>query len=373
MKIRIPANELNAVLKDATRAVEAKPAVPWMSGVLLGARGGEMRAVCTNGTQTITRYAPCEVLEEGEILLDGKLLLNVASKMAACTCEIDASSGKKAVIKAGGSKTNMALMEASAFVIPAELSENDGGIFRFEIKASEFQNVMKTVLYAVPAQDTRATLTGINIQNKGDTLHVAGMDGFRIAVAKARASAGELDGSSFNIIIPKKTILDMLGMPAPGDSDISLRCDGKHICAAIGNATIHSQLIAGEYVQYQQVLSRTTCSCRAMFHVQQLKSAVERAMVMCEGKNNLLRVAVNESGITLSAIGDAGDATETLECAVSGEEMEIGFNGRLLLDAVSAIPDDEAVFKFSSSVGPALITAPEQSWWMHVVLPVRTN
>ena len=136
MKIRSSSHDLNAVLKDVTRATEAKAVVTWMTGVLIETDGDRIKAVCTNGTQTIIRYAECQTDVEGKVLLDAKLLLNVASKLPSCTCVLDATSGKKVVIKAEESKTNMALMDADAFVLPANVEKK----FSFTCVASKLFN-----------------------------------------------------------------------------------------------------------------------------------------------------------------------------------------------------------------------------------------
>lgn len=365
MKIRISSTDLNAALKDATRAVENKGVVPWMTGVLLEAKDGEVRAACTNGTQTITRCVPCEVLQEGQVLLDGKLLTNVASKMPLCTCVIDASSRKKAVITAEGSKTNMALMDSSAFVLPADVPKE----LCINAEPAEMLAAVKNVLYAVPAADTRERLTGVNVQTSGGHIHCCGMDGFRMAITKVPTNFAN---APVNITIPRKTIADVLGVFPGGTSELTIVTDGKHVQFSNGHVTVQSQLLAGEYPNYKMVVQNTQSKTKAMFDVRQMKNAVERAMVMCADKNNLVKVLVRSEGLTICGIGDIGDATELVECSVNGEEMEIGFNGRLLLEAISAIPDDEAVFQFSSSVGPALLTAVENKNWIHVVLPVRT-
>lgn len=366
MKIRIHTNDLNAVLKDTTRAIESKCVVPWMSGVLLEAKDGILNATCTNGTQTIVRREACEVREEGTVLVDGKLLLNVASKLPSGSCEIDANSGKKAVIKADGSKTNMALMDETAFVKPGNFEQS----FSFRTDATSLFTAFKTVLYAVPTQDNRATLTGVNVQGKGGMLHLCGMDGYRMAVSKVEADTGD---EEFNIIIPRKTVVDMLGICSDTESEITLRSDGKHIAVLSGKTELMSQLIAGAYAAYKQIIQNTKHTCRVLFKTQALKDAATRAMVMCEGKNNLLKLNVLDDGMIISGMGDAGDVTEKMECHVSGDGLEIGFNGRLLLDAVGAIGEENAVFQFSSSVGPAFLTSESRSTWMHVVLPVRTN
>lgn len=366
MKIQIHTSDLNAVLKDATRAAETKGAVPWMSGVLLEASGNKLCATCTNGTQTIARTVECSVRNEGRVLLDGRLLLNVASKLPGGSCTIDATDGKKAVIKAEGSKTNMALMDAAAFTKPASVTQT----FAFRTDAQKLFAALRNVLYAVPAADTRATLTGVSVQSKNGVLHLCGMDGYRMGIAKVPA---EVEGSEFAIIVPRKTIADMTGVFAEEEGVLEVTCDGRHMSIASAETALHSQLIAGEYVNYKQVITNTKPTCKVMFSVHQLKAALNRAMVMCEGKNNLLKMLIQDDGVTVSGMGDVGDATETVECSVSGPGLEIGFNGRLLLDAVSAVCEDEAVFQFSSSVGPAMLTSANGGGWMHVVLPVRVQ
>lgn len=372
MKISICVSDLNAVLKNVSRAVDAKGVSPWMSGILLETDGEDkLVATATNGMQTITQSTTCTVSVGGKILLDGKLFTSIASKLPNGDCEIDATSGKRANIKMHGYSTNLSLLDPSDFVSKGDCVGETKTLY---VVASELINAFKTVFYAMAVQDTRAQLIAANMCYKGDKVFVCGLNGFQFGVYgfKASLSAG---ATEWDTTIPRKCVSDIMSLIPPTDKEIQITTDGTHAVVTYDNISVKTILVAGAYINYQQIIKSTVANIKVMADVKQLKGAVERVMILCEGKNRVLRVYVNSNDgtLTVAAKGETGDATEQIECPIEGGDIEIAFNGQYVLDALGAITDEKALLTFDSPVRAALLKAANDGKWLHCLLPVRTN
>lgn len=368
MKARITASEFNAVLKRVYRAVDNKNVCTWMSGILLEAdeSNGTMVATAANGSQTVRESIACNVLCGGKILLDGKLLSDIVSKLPNGECEVDATDGKKAVVKAKGYKTNLSLLNADDFIGKFEC---EGKTDTISMAAAELVNAIKTVLYAAAIQDTRATLVGVNIESKGggDALF-CGLNGFQLAVCRAK-----VNGSAMNIIVPRKCASDIISVIPATDNEVRITTDGKSVVFAYGDMLIRAQLVAGEYINYRAITDGKKSTTEVAFDVRLFKGAVERVMLLGEGRNKLLILSVQSGRMSISARGDIGDAVEEIECSVSGEDIQSAYNGQFLLDALGTISEEEAKITFSSTTGPAFIKSTSGAGYLHCVLPVRIH
>lgn len=368
MKARITASEFNAALKRVFRAVDNKNVCTWMSGILLKAdeNNGAMVAIAANGSQTIRESIACNVLCGGKILLDGKLLSDIVSKLPSGECEIDATDGRKAVVKAKGYKTNLFLLKEDDFIGRVEC---EGKTETISMAAAELVNAIKTVLYAAAIQDTRATLVGVNIESKGggDALF-CGLNGFQLAVCRAKVNG---IGSAMNIIVPRKCASDLISVIPATDNEVSITTDGKSVVFAYGDMLIRAQLVAGEYINYRAITDGKQSVTEVAFDVRLFKGAIERVMLLGDGRNKLLRLSVQNGRMSVSARGDIGDAVEEIECRVRGEDIQSAYNGQYLLDALGTISEEEAKITFSSAVGPAFIKSTSGAGYLHCVLPVR--
>lgn len=364
MKIEILTCELNAMLKNVTVAIDTRGILRWARGVYLKAEGNRLTAMANNGVQTIVQEMDCEVLKEGTALLDGKLLLEVASKLPDGTCMIDSSDGKNATLKVKSNKTRMTSLDEKTFVFPLEIKETAA----IRAPGDEWCSAFKKVLYAVAELDTHQRLTGVNLKVRGTQVTMCGMDGYRMGISKLFAT---ISGEEADITIPKKAVADMVSIFGRSDDEVTLATDGKHIRVSNGKVTMQCQLLAGEYPNYKQVVTKTPITTSVLLDAYQFRDAVKRAMVMRDGRNNLLKLMVDKDGMTITSNNEAGDMMEKLECDVSGDGMEIAFNGLFLCEALSAITEKEVVLKLSSPASPAMISLNEKSSWLHCVLPVR--
>lgn len=367
MKISVSVCELHALLKTVTRCIESRSIAAWMDGVKLAVEGERLTAACANGMETICRTIPCaDVGADGTAVLDGKLLLNVVSKLDDGTCQIDTENGKHAKIKARGSNVKIALMDEKDFAMPTYC---DGTSFEWEAATGEALAAFKTVLYAAPSVDARDSLVGVNVRHKGNDVRLCAMDGYRMAISEVRGKAvAEKEAGGFTI--PRKAVVDMLDV-FKGSSSVRFLSDGKSVVVKDGETTLHSQLTAGAFVDYERIISSVKPTCEARVSTQKMKDAVARVMVMCDERSKLMRMHVGQEAIKLSSMRDVGDATDEVQCAANGEDVEIGFNGRLLLDALNAIDDSDVTLRFSGSLAPMLMAPAGDGGWTHCVMPVR--
>jgi DNA polymerase-3 subunit beta len=141
--------------------------------------------------------------------------------------------------------------------------------------------------------------------------------------------------------------------------------------ANLGKTSVYSPLIAGEYINYKQILPATWTTA-VKVNRQQLIGAIERAALIAREGNNLLKLHVDDKVMTIYANTERGNAVEKVEVAFDGAPLDIAFNARYLLDVIRNIDTPEMAMRYNTNVSPCVVCPVTGNQYTYLVLPVRT-
>jgi DNA polymerase-3 subunit beta len=75
----------------------------------------------------------------------------------------------------------------------------------------------------------------------------------------------------------------------------------------------------------------------------------------------------------VSSRGLEGKGKETVSAEKTGEDLEIGFDAKFLMDALKAAEDDVIEMHFNTGVSPSLIRPADGDRYEYLILPVRLS
>jgi DNA polymerase-3 subunit beta len=90
-----------------------------------------------------------------------------------------------------------------------------------------------------------------------------------------------------------------------------------------------------------------------------------------EGKNNLIKMSFRENVLRISSNAELGDVEEEMEAELMGENIDIAFNSRYIVDVIRNVSDEMLYLNFNSSVSPCVVTPPSGEEYVYLILPVR--
>ena len=141
--------------------------------------------------------------------------------------------------------------------------------------------------------------------------------------------------------------------------------------AVIGNTTVVTSLLAGEYINYKQILP-TSWQTRVTVKRKELQDAIERASLMAkEGKNNLIRMKASQGSLTITSNSEMGDVREEMEAHLEGVDIEIAFNSRYISDVIRNVDEECCTLSMNTPVSPCVISPMDGDGYLYLVLPVR--
>lgn len=367
MRFQVSSTEINHGMSQVSRALLPRATKPAYDGVFIETMEEGVQLTCTNGEMTIRCVVPAIVHEDGCALLPAKLLFELLRKLEG-DINFSFEGTQRAMIQSDGSRTNMLCMEAGDF---PEISEVVGE-YTVKMPQNKLRDAILRVVFAISTDETRRILTGCLMETAAEEIRFVCLDGFRLAMQRVYVSHELPKGKELlSAILPGAIIGEIARMVADSEEEMELRCSATHMMASFGKTKVYCPLIPGEYINYRQILPNTwTTSMRV--NRQMIMNAIERAALIArEGNNNLLKLQMDEEGLTILANADRGAAEEKLDIDFEGSPLNIAFNARYLTDVMKNIDTPDMSLRFNTNVSPCVICPVTGNQYTYLVLPVR--
>jgi DNA polymerase-3 subunit beta len=172
--------------------------------------------------------------------------------------------------------------------------------------------------------------------------------------------------------VPKKTIRELMKLvDVESNDDISINVGKRHIVFEIGNYSIISRLLEGEFLDYRAAIPATTTTT-VLINTRDAINCIERTLPVIENnQKNPIRCLFDADQMRVSTVSSLGRVVDHTHANTSGDRVEIGFNSKFILDAFNASDVDEVKIELTGAVSPARISPLSGDSFFFLVLPMR--
>ena len=227
--------------------------------------------------------------------------------------------------------------------------------------------MVKGTSFAIAQDEARPILQGILFEVKNKELNLVALDGYRLAVRTALLDVDD----TLEVVIPGNTMNEVSKILEDNEEIVKITFNSNHILFNVGNTKIISRLLDGKFVNYISLLPQEYKLCVSA-KKQELQNGLERASLMAkEGNTNLIKLDVKEDTLIITSNSQLGTEREEVSINLQGDEIQIAFNSRYLLDVLKNMDEDDIVMEMSSSVSPCVIKGKNDKSGKYLVLPVR--
>lgn len=365
MKFTVLQQDFLPALTAVARASGVHASLPVLENILLSTEGKKLKMVATNLEIGVIKYLLVEAIEDGEITVPAKTIVEIVSGLKQAKVTVEAS---ETALTISSDKFKAAINGIPAAEFPLiPLTESAGITFKKEVLEQCGQ-----ILFASAADEGRPTLTGILTQSDGDKLDFVATDGFRLAHRQIKMP----DTVKIKSIVPRRTfeeVLRILSEESVEEVKISIAQNQNQIIFDFGSTLVSSRLIEGAFPAWEKIIPAQFVA-RAMVDQSELLKAIKLASVFARSEANVvvLKVSPGKIGIESSA-KEIGSQQNEVDGEVAGQELEVAFNAKFLLDAVSASNATQLSIEFSGPLSPALIKPIGVDGLQYIIMPVRLN
>lgn len=384
MKLVCAQSDLSTNLSLVSRAVPSRPTHPVLANVLLqaDAQTNQVSLTAFDLSLGIRTSFSADVWQGGAIALPAKLLLDITSRLPEGELTLDDESALSAATATGEGLIVTLTPKSGYYQVRAmgaeefpELPIIDNGE-AIHLTAAALIEGLRGSLFATSADETKQVLTGVHLTVKEDTLEFAATDGHRLAVVETN-NERPLDGSSqLEVTVPSKALRElqrMLAHNATSDEPIALYLDQGQVVFAWQNQRLTSRTLEGQYPAYRQLIPRQF-EREVTIERRQFLSTLERIAVLADQKNNIVKLSIDSTAqeITLSCEAqDVGSGRESMPAQISGEDIEIAFNIKYLMEGLKELPSAEIQMHINQNLTPVIFTPLGGLKMTYLAMPVQ--
>ena len=370
MKCSVSPSALSAALSLVSRAVSPRSTLPVLGNVLLETTADGLRVTATNLDLTIAATVPSEVQQDGRTTVPARLLSEYVGTLAEapCTVELDPST-QVLRLTCGVHRTNIHGIDAVEFP-PLPSADGEASI---EVDSALFASAVAQTTMAASSDEASPVLTGVLFHLEGGTLKLAATDRHRLAVKTIEVQSHGETPFTGSVIVPSRHLAEVARAINPTRPTVSISVSEQRnqVFFDLRDVHISSRLIEGNYPNYAQVIpgeSTTTVKLATSSLLREAKTA----SVLARDAANPVRLRVGDNMLTLVAqTAEVGDDEAPLSANVNGEDVQIAFNARYMLDALNVLDSDEVQLSFNGSLQPGVIRPSGRDDYLCIIMPVR--
>jgi DNA polymerase-3 subunit beta len=343
-----------------------KSPIPLLEGLLLEADDEAVKITGYDLKTGIVTNVPAEVEEVGGIVLNARLFGEIIRKMPGINVTLSVNSGYVAKISSEMSDFEILGYPTSDYPeLPSVEEQNT-----IEISESVLKKMISQTNFAVSNNESRPIHTGALFETGDGELTIVAVDGYRLALRREPLDNVEIPELSF--VVPGSALTEVERIISSDDGQVTIKLGSKHIIFMINETILISRRLEGEFLNYKNSLPQQA-QYRFKIEKNELIAAAERVSLIISDKlKSPVRCVFGDGILKLSSASALGKAND--ECVINGDgdNLEIGFNDRYLLEALKAAPAENVMIELNSGVTPCIISPTDDlNNFVYMILPVR--
>jgi DNA polymerase-3 subunit beta len=369
MNLTIAKDQILVGLQAVQNVVGSRTTLPILSNVLMRAEGTTVEFTATDLDVTVACKVEARVAKPGATTVPVKKLFGIVRELTGGEIEIEVDEKNLCSIRSGSSFYKINGLGADEFPPLPQFKDDK----KVELPQETIKGMMRKTSFAVSTDESRYVLNGLFLSLKDNKMTMVATDGRRLALVDEEVDLNETNTGEF--IIPAKAVgeLNRL-MTATGTVEIKLGENQASFSLKDEkgfSVLLITKLIEGNYPNYRQVIPGEAKE-RVPLGREEFLQALRRAEIMTSEKANSVRLTFGKNTLAITANSpDVGEARETLGVNYKGNEMAIAFNPRYLIEALTALTEDEVFLELIDELSPGVLKI--NGPFLYVVMPMRLS
>jgi DNA polymerase III subunit beta len=365
MKLKVDISKFAEKLGLIQGIAERRATMPVLSHVLINASKDGLELTVTDLETTMIAYCDAEVSKVGGLSLPARKLYEIVNELQPGLIEIEEIGNHWVELRSPSTMFKVAGLPSDDFPVIPQFSSDH----LFSAQSSKIEDMISKTIFAVSPDDLRRNLAGIYFEKNGKSnLKLAATDGHRLSIVESDLST-EVKLEK-NVVVPKKGVSEFRKMLKLGD-EVKIGCEKNFFIAMDDGISLIVRLVDADFPDYEQVIPKST---KLSFELgrEELLNALRRVSILSSEKTKSVRLGINQNGMTLVSVSpEVGEAKEVVFIEYSGDEIELGFNAKYLMDVLEVISEEKVEFGLSDGLSPAVIRPLGDEHYLSVVMPMR--
>ncbi|PLC55717.1 DNA polymerase III subunit beta [Pollutimonas nitritireducens] len=354
-------------LSTVAGIVERRNTLPILANILLRKEGKSVAFIATDLEVQITTHAEFGIGDENEsTTVAARKLLDILRALPDTGDVKLGLASAKLSVQSGKSRFALQTMGAAEFPTLAQPEQWD---ISFTLPQKTLKHLFNMVHFAMAQQDIRYYLNGLLFVFEPGFVRAVATDGHRLAHSGAVV---EGIASKHDVIVPRKTVLEMQRLLTDTDEPVSIDVATGQIRFRFGDVELVSKLVEGKFPDFTRVIP-SNYTRHFSISRELLQGSLQRAAILTTDKLKGVRLQLSNNQLKVSSTNaEQEEAQEELDIDYSHEPLDVGFNVSYLLDVLANVKTETIQWSVQPDVNAsALITCPDDEQFKYVVMPMR--
>ena len=357
MKFQVNKDVLSEAVSFAVRLLPQRTTLPILGGILIEADANALRLSVFDYEVSAQAEIVAKVETSGRVLVSGRLLSEIASKLPNAPVDFT-TDGSKVVVSCGSTKFSLLTMPVEEYPTLPEIPAISG-----TITGEAFANAVHQVAVAASKDDVTPVLTGVQIEAGEKSISFVATDRYRVALREAAWTSNPA-GVGAVALVPARTLQEVaktFGNQGEISISITKSDDREMIAFKANNRSVTSLLLKGNFPPVKSLFPEKIENY-AVIATQDLIDSTRRVSLVLE-RESPLRYSFDEGAVSLEATGnETAQASENISAELEGKEIVVSLKPQFLIDGLAGVHSEFVKIAFTNNdnpnkPGPVLISS----------------
>lgn len=363
MKLQVTQENLHKALQSVGRVANSRGTLPILSNLLLKTVGNRLSIAATNLDIAITHYIGSKVSDEGAITVPARLMVDFVASLPSGTITLDLEETK---LKITTDQYESIINGTNAEEYPVMPAIGEGTSWK--VPAKTLRSGLQQVLVAASSDESRPVLTGVYVHTHGGSLYLAATDSYRLAEKSLMKISHEI-----NLLVPANALQDLLRILTDSEDEVTVTHDDQQILFRVGDVELVARLIEGNYPDYRKLIPKSFGQ-KATLKKSEFMNITKVSSLFARESAGSVTIHLDEAKQVVSirsVASQLGENTATAAATINGEGV-ITLNSRYIMDALHALIGDEVEIGFNGKLEACVLTSPKYKDYLHIIMPLKS-
>lgn len=370
MKFIVSSSSLLKHLQQINGVINANTVLPILEDFLFDINDKKLSVTATDLETVMRVQLDIEAKANGKVCIPAKILIDSLKNLPdqPLTISVDKNFGIEITSDNGKYK----VMGENPDNFPKEPVADDAT--SFTMTATGLVTAINKTIFAVSNDDLRPAMTGVYFELNKDSVQFVATDAHRLVRYKrtdAKAPKAE------NFIVPKKPLNLLRNALPDNDDEVTVSYNSNHLFVKHGDVQMICRLIDARFPDYKVVIPADN-PYNLTVNKSDFQNALRRVSVFSNKSTNQVALTMNGSELQMAAqdVDFSFEGNERMNCQYDGEDLQIAFNAKFLIEMLSAADTDEVRVELSTPTKAGIIKPSEQQEneeLLMLVMPLMLN
>jgi DNA polymerase-3 subunit beta len=370
MKFIVSSSALLKQLQQISGVINSNTVLPILEDFLFDVDKTKLSVVATDLETVMKVQMEVESNGSGRVCIPARILVDSLKNIPdqPLTFNIDKNFGIEITSDNGKYK----VMGENPDNFPKEPTADDTSTFT--ISSAALVTAINKTLFAVSNDDLRPAMTGVFFEMSKDALQCVSTDAHRLVrYRRTDVSCPKTD----SMIVPKKPLTLLKSSMPMNEDELTINYNSNHLFVKHGTTQMSCRLIDARFPDYKVVIPSDN-PYKLTVNKADFQGALRRVSIFSNKSTNQVVVSISGSELQLAAqdVDFSFEGTERMKCQYSGEDLQIAFNAKFLIEMLSASDSDEVTIDLSTPTRAGILkpaTQDDGEDLLMLVMPLMLN